>query len=267
MELKFKDNVIVDLCSSNNANTSLKPSIEYLNLMARGDQMIKIPRCAVDQIPFLAAVVEGNPDPDNFIIKLDISPDFLKDIIDFLVNCYKVSYLKQILEEKYDKNNIDRWLKNLSMDELLMKLYCPNSIKIVNWNKETEKLIVVISIKEIIKNISGSHDFGYVYGFVLPDGSYIKKGPLIQDTVYRADLKEIIIDGKLDQYEFLSNKYRVILQKNQVIVIQGWYFVKMDMMFRYCECIFEEKGIKKMMNMFTQEDYDQYNFSTPYKYR
>jgi hypothetical protein len=85
------------------------------------DEIVIVPEYVIDKIPLIQALKET--ESDQIIELKEISPRFLKHIIQFVNNQQKSKYLKKILDDEYEEQVIKEFLGYLGMDQLITEFY------------------------------------------------------------------------------------------------------------------------------------------------
>jgi len=87
------------------------------------DEIVNVPEYVIDKIPLIQALKET--ESDQIIELKEISPSFLKHIIQFVNNQQKPIYLKNILDDEFEEQVIKEFLGYLGMDQLIIEFYKP----------------------------------------------------------------------------------------------------------------------------------------------
>ena len=188
-----------------------KKSDRFLLIDVMGEEFKVVKKVAI-QIPFFEALVETQP--SERIIIDEVSPEFLKILIDFIKNSNDINYFKKHIRD-FENKSLRYWLKYLGMNDLYKTLYGTDF-----FNDEKRLLIDdVIQISSICNKTIW-------YAFKLLNGKYImfmgEPDLNLNDPNMRVHvlLKKIMTSGK---YVIMSkdNQREIILDPSLVVSDSG----------------------------------------------
>lgn len=178
------------------------------------DIIIKIPNFVIDKIPLIESLNETKS--DQMIELTEISPRFLKHIIEYFNNDQKPLFLKSKLNEEFEEFAIKKYLKYLGLDVLLNRLYKSHKI---------DDKIIIYSIYSF-----RSKEFHKVYECVLNDGSVIKAKDIVDNNILiRIQDEKIKLVNKLSIDVFYWDEWNdigrsaMISKENVLEDVDGYY--------------------------------------------